>query len=70
MFFREDNTYKDILGKSVEQWLDDMSRHDDIAVRCGVKAANEYIDSLKKQIKVLEEKNALKDTYLKKVREK
>lgn len=47
-----------------------MSKHDDIAVRCGVKATNEYIDSLKKQIRVLEEKNELKDTYLKKVREK
>lgn len=70
MFFKEDNTYNDILGKSVKQWLDDMSRHDDIAVRCGVKATNEYIDSLKKQIRVLEEKNELKDTYLKKVREK
>ena len=70
MFFREDNTYNDILGKSVEQWLKEMSEHDDIAVRCGVKATNEYIASLKKQIKLLEEKNTLKDTYLKKVREK
>ena len=35
MLFREDNTYKDLCEKSFEQWLDDMEKHDDLAVRGG-----------------------------------
>lgn len=68
MFFNEDNTYNEILEKSVAQWLDEMSKHDNIEVRCGVKAVNEYITSLKKQIDNLKDKNALKDEYLKKLK--
>lgn len=70
MFFNEDNTYTDILEKSVAKWLEEMSEHDNIEVRCGVKAVNEYIASLKKQIDVLKEKNALKDEYMKKLKNK
>ncbi len=68
MFFKEDNTFFEIREKSVEQWLQEMSEHEDIAVRGGVKATREYIEDLKKQISVLEEKSALKDEYLKKLR--
>ena len=32
----EDNTYNDIREKSLMQWLDDMSKHEDIAVRGGI----------------------------------
>lgn len=28
MFFKEDNSYNDILEKSLSQWLDEMSQHD------------------------------------------
>lgn len=70
MFFREDNTYNDIREKSIRQWLMEMSQHDDVAVRGGVKVTGDYIDELKNQIKVLEEKNALKDKYLKQINEK
>lgn len=70
MFFKEDNTYNEIREKSIRQWLMEMSQHDDVAVRGGVKVTGDYIDELKTQIKVLEEKNALKDKYLKQVNEK
>ena len=37
-----------IFGKkSFLQWLDEMEKHDDVAVRCGVKLAREYMQYLK-----------------------
>lgn len=71
MFFgSEDYTFSQIREKSVQQWLLEMSEHEDIAVRSGVRATTDYIDSLKKKIEQLEEKNRLKDEYLKKLKEK
>lgn len=63
---QEDNTYNDLRENSIRQWLEDMSRHEDVAVRGGVKVTAEYLEDLKKQIRQLEEKCALKDDYLKK----
>lgn len=70
MFFREDHTYAQLLEKSALSWLEEMSDHEDLAVRGGVKAMGEYIEHLKKEISVLEEKQQLKDQYLKKMKEK
>ena len=67
---KEDNTYNEIREKSIRQWLVEMSDHEDIAVRGGVRVTLDYLDDLKKQIAQLEEKNALKDQYLKKMKEK
>ena len=47
MFNREDNTYNEIREKSLFQWLDEMEKHEDIAVRGGVKLKREYIQHLK-----------------------
>ncbi len=69
MQIKEDNTYNDIREKSVEQWLDDMSRHSDVAVRGGVRAARDYIAALKMQIAALEKKGELKDKYLRQMKE-
>lgn len=66
MFNREDNTYNEIREKSLFQWLDEMEKHEDIAVR-GVKLTREYIQHLKDENKRLEEQNKLKNEYLKKV---
>lgn len=66
----EDNTYNDIREKSIMQWLDEMERNEAVEVRGGVKVTRDYIGYLKKQIEVLEEKNKMKDEYLKKLREK
>lgn len=68
--FEKDNTYNEVREKSIRGWLEEMSRHEDIAVRGGVKVTTEYLDDLKKKIEVLEEKNKLKDDYLKKMKER
>lgn len=64
----EDTTFRDIREKSVMQWLDEISDHEDIAVRGGVKVTREYIEALKQQIKNLEDRNRLKDNYLRKLK--
>ncbi len=70
MFEIEDNTYNEIREKSVRQWLEEMSEHEDVAVRCGVKVTLEYLEHLKDEIRELKESNELKKTYLKKLKEK
>ena len=41
---QEDNTYNDLRENSIRQWLEDMSRHEDVAVRGGVKVTAEEAD--------------------------
>ena len=43
------------------------SKHEDIAVRGGVKLAYEYVEMLNNEIKRLKEQNELKNEYLKKI---
>lgn len=69
MFGKEDNTYNELRENSIKKWLEDMSKHDEIAVRGGTRVTGEYLDDLKKKIKMLEDKNTLKDKYLKKLKE-
>ena len=64
IFGTEDNTYNDIREKSLMQWLDEMSEHEDIAVRGGVKLAREYVQHLNDEIARLESENELKTQYL------
>ena len=47
MFGIEDNTYNDIREKSLLQWLEEMERHEDVAVRCGIPLARNYMEYLK-----------------------
>lgn len=68
MFGKEDTTYNDIRRKSLMQWLDDMEKHEDVAVRCGIKLNREYILHLEKEIKNMKHQLALRDEYLKKVK--
>ena len=67
MFIKEDNTYNEIRAKSLDQWLDEMSKHEDIAVRGGVKLTREYVEHLETEISRLKEEIELKNQYLKKV---
>lgn len=67
MFFKPDNTYNDIRDKSLQQWLNEMEQHEDVAVRGGVKLAREYVQFLKDENKRLVHENELKNEYLKKV---
>ena len=70
MFFKEDTTFNDIRDKSLQQWLDEMERHEDVAVRGGVKLTREYVQYLKDEIGRLRHENEVKNAYLKKLREK
>lgn len=64
----KDNTYNDIRERSLVQWLDQLSEHDDIAVRCGVKLAKDYVEYLKQENNKLKSEIALKNEYLKKMK--
>jgi len=66
----KDNTYNEIRDKSLKQWLNDMSEHEDIAVRGGVKLAKEYIEYLKAENKRLQSEIELRNEYLKKLKNK
>ncbi|MBQ0028544.1 MAG: hypothetical protein KBS96_08070 [Lachnospiraceae bacterium] len=68
-WFNDDNTYNDIRERSLKQWLKEMSEHDDIAVRGGVKLANDYIEHLKKENMSLNEEIELRNKYLKKIKD-
>lgn len=70
MFIKEDNTYNEIREKSIRQWLQEMSEHPDVAVRGGVPVTLDYLNHLKQQIEQLETQNKLKDSYLKKLKNK
>lgn len=67
MWMREDTTYNDIRKKSLMQWLDEMEKHEDIAVRGGVKLTREYVEHLEDTVAKLKQENELKNEYLKKV---
>jgi len=68
MFGKEDNTYNELRDQSIQKWLEDMSQHEEVAVRGGVKVTRDYILDLKKKISNLESKNELKNQYLKKLK--
>lgn len=42
MYFAKKSEYNDIREKSFLQWLDEMEKHDDVAVRCGEACAGIY----------------------------
>lgn len=67
MFIKKDNTYNEIRDKSLNQWLDEMEKHNDITVRGGVKLTREYVQYLKDENKKLREENELKNSYLRKM---
>lgn len=70
MFLPKDNTYNEIREKSLNQWLNEMENHEDVAVRCGVPLCREYMKYLAEENKKLKEENSLKNEYLKKVKAK
>lgn len=67
MFGTQDNTYNEIRERSLLQWLEEMEQHDDVAVRCGVRLARDYMEYLKEENVKLQRECDLKDTYLKKM---
>ncbi|MDO5521436.1 MAG: hypothetical protein Q4G58_13170 [bacterium] len=70
MFGKEDTTYNDMRYDSMMQWLLEVREGEDVVNRGGAKLTIEYIEHLNKKIKELEDKNALKDEFLKKMKNK
>lgn len=70
MFIKEDTIYSDMIERSACHWLDGVMAEDDLVNKQGAKLTKEYIAQLKKKIKMLEDKNALKDEFLKKLKSK
>lgn len=70
MFTREDNTYQEMIERSTMQWLEQSLESEDLVVRHGAKLTLEYIQQLNKKIKELEDKNALKDEFLRRLKNK
>ena len=70
MFLPKDNTYNEIREKSLNQWLNEMENHEDVAVRCGVPLCREYMKYLAEENQKLKEENFLKNEYLKKAKAK
>ncbi len=70
IFNKEDKTFNNIQDRALAQWLDEMEKHEDIAVRGGVKLARDYVEFLKAEINRLKEENQTKNEYLKKLRSK
>lgn len=69
MFTREDRTFDNLRENSVKQWLEEMSQHEDLAVRGGVRVTVDYINHLQQEIERLKESNELKKQVLKRMKE-
>lgn len=65
MYFQEKSEYNDIREKSLMQWLEDMEKHPDVTVRCGVNLTREYVKYLQDTIDKLKDENRLKAEYMK-----
>ncbi len=68
MFIKEDNTYNEMRENSMMQWLNELVVGEDIVNKGGAKVTLEHIDYLNRRIKELQEKNMLKDEFLKKLK--
>ncbi|MDO5517914.1 MAG: hypothetical protein Q4F66_10185 [Clostridium sp.] len=69
MIIKEDNTYNEMKGRTILNWLNGQIEAGDKINSSGAKVTLEYIDYLNRKIKALEDKNALKDEYLKKIKQ-
>lgn len=69
MIIKEDNTYNEMKGRTILRWLNDQLETGDKINSSNAKVTLEYIDYLNRKIKSLEDKNALKDEYMKKLKQ-
>ena len=67
MFQIEDNTFRDLRERSLNQWLEEMEAHEDMSVRGGVRLCRDYIQYLMDENRKLKEQNALTQSYLRKM---
>ena len=68
MYFTDKSEYNNIREKSLAQWLDEMEKHPDVAVRGGIKLTREYVQYLQDEIVNLKKENELKAQYMKKLK--
>ena len=66
----KDNTYNDIRRKSLDAWLEEVLENGSYGDQCGAKLAKEYLAYLEGEIAKLEEKNRMKDQFLKQLKDK
>lgn len=69
MFLKEDTTYNDMRYASMMQWLNQLKDGDDKVNQYGAKLTVEYIDHLNQEIEKLKKNNALKDEFLRRMKE-
>lgn len=70
MYIKDDNIYSEMRKNSAVQWLTELTSSDDVVNKHGAKLTLEHIEALNKKIKELEDKNALKDEFLKRLKQK
>lgn len=70
MYFKQDNTYNEMRKNSTMQWLKELLDSENVVNKNGAKLTIEHIEYLNNKIKELEDKNALKDEFLKKLKSK
>lgn len=68
MFIREDNTYNEIRERSLEQWLEEMEQHEDVAVRGGVRLCRDFMAHLREENERLKQENDMVKSYLRKMK--
>ena len=66
----EDNTFNEIREKSLMSWLAQVRAEGNYEDASGAELAMDYIQFLQDKVKKLEEKNRLKERYLKQMKKK
>ena len=70
MFGKDDTTFKEMRENSVMQWLNEAANSGDFVSESGAKLTMDYIKSLQDAIQEEKKKNALKDDFLKRLKQK
>lgn len=65
---QKDDTYNDIRKQSLMSWLDELEEQGDYGNQCGAKLAKNYLAHMEEEINKLEEKIAVREGYLKKLK--
>lgn len=70
MLIKEDNTFNDMRRNSTLQWLEQLLEGEDIVNKHGAKLTLEYIEYLDKKNNELKEEIALRDEFLRRLKNK
>lgn len=70
MIIKEDNTFNDMRRNSTLQWLEQLLEGEDIVNKHGAKLTLEYIEYLDKKNNELKEEIALRDEFLRRLKNK